>query len=451
MLSASETHIELNQSTEKLKDMPRVALIYPYFRTRSATELLFPPLGAANLASQLHAMGIETKIFDCTFESFEGIQKRLSAYRPDIVGIYSMVTLSHNTFRIAKMVSKSLPESLLVAGGPLPTLYPEQYSRSFDAVFRGEVDLSFPHFCKDLFNLKVSRQQLKELPLESYAGLFLQQNGFQIENPTVHYQEKELESFPLPYRGDFDHATYQEVWTAQNGSKTTSIIMTLGCPFSCDFCSRPIFGSLFRRRNLDLVFDEIEQIRLLGYDSLWIADDNFTLDLAYLKEFCRRMTGRKMGWSCLSRVTRIEEEITRMMKESGCRRVYLGLETGNQDTLKLMKKQASLEEGQNAVYLFHQAGVEVAAFFIVGYPGETVPAIEETFRYALELPFDAISFNVPFPLPGSQLFERVSKVDKNKDWNEENEVTFIYESEFDPHWLQRRIGETLQAFAEKKK
>jgi anaerobic magnesium-protoporphyrin IX monomethyl ester cyclase len=138
------------------------------------------------------------------------------------------------------------------------------------------------------------------------------------------------------------------------------------------------------------------------------------------------------------------------MKAAGCRRVYLGLETGNQETLRLMKKQASLEEGQNAVRLFHKAGIEVAAFFIVGYPGETIPAIEDTFRYALELPLDAISFNVPFPLPGSQLFERVSKLDKSKDWDEENEVTFVYETEFDPDWLQRRIGETMQSFAEKK-
>ena len=430
--------------------MPRVALVYPYFRTKSVNELLFPPLGAAGLASQLHALGIEAKIFDCTFETFEGIQKKLCTYQADIVGIYSMVTLSRNTIRIAEMVRTCLPDSLLVAGGPLPTLYQEQYCAEFDVVFRGEVDLSFPRFCKDYFDLKIPRQRINELPLASYAGLYFKRDGLQIENPTVHYLEKELESFPLPYRDDFDHTAYQDIWTRQTGSKTTSIMLTLGCPFSCDFCSRPIFGSLFRRRRLDLVFDEIEQIRSLGYDSLWIADDNFTLDLSYLKEFCGRMAGQKMEWSCLSRVSRIDQEITGLMKAAGCRRVYLGLETGNPDTLRLMKKQASLEEGRNAVQLFHQAGIEVAAFFIVGYPGETLPAIEDTFRYALDLPLDAISFNVPFPLPGSQLFERVSKLDTNKDWKVENEVTFVYETEFDQGWLQRRIGETMQSFAEKK-
>jgi len=431
--------------------MSRVALIYPYFRTRSQNEILFPPLGSASLASQLQRLGIETKIFDCTFETFEDIQKKIISYQPDLVGIYSMVTLSRNTFRLAEMVRTSLPDSLLVAGGPLPTLYPERYCEAFDVVFRGEADLSFPRFCRDLFNQKYLQPQLNELHLEGYEGLFIKQDGLQIDNPTAHYREKEINSFPLPYRGDFDHAAYQKIWSQMDGSKTTSIITTLGCSFSCDFCSKPVFGSLFRRRNLDAVFEEIEQIRSLGYDSLWIADDNFTLDIGFLREFCQRIAGRNIKWSCLSRVTGIDEEIAKLMKESGCRRVYMGLETGNQDTLKLMKKKATLAEGQNAVRLFHKASVEIAAFFIVGYPGETISSIEDTFQYALELPLDHISFNVPFPLPGSQLFERVSKLDKNKDWNTENEVTFVYESEFDTGWLRQRISETMQAFADKKK
>jgi len=430
--------------------MPRVALVYPYFRTRSATELLFPPLGEASLASQLRKLDVESRIFDCTFESFNEIQKKLGSYQPDIVGIYSMVTLSRNAFRIAEMVRSVLPESLLVAGGPLPTLYPDRYSGPFDIVFRGESDLSFPRFCRDFFDQKVSRKNLMKMPLENYAGLFMERDGLSVQNTTIHYNEKELEDFPLPYRGDFDHSAYQKVWSRLDGSKTTSIITTLGCPFNCDFCSRPVFGNIFRRRNLTSVFEEIEQIRLLGYNNLWIADDNFTLDLKYLKEFCVGMVGRKIGWSCLSRVTGITGEITAMMKQSGCKRVYLGLETGNQGTLKLMNKKATIDEGKNAVQQFHNAGIEVAAFFIVGYPGESIESIEDTFKFALTLPLDDISFNVPFPLPGSKLFERVGKIDINKDWNEENEVTFVYESEFEKNWLQRRISETLQAFSEKK-
>jgi anaerobic magnesium-protoporphyrin IX monomethyl ester cyclase len=225
---------------------------------------------------------------------------------------------------------------------------------------------------------------------------------------------------------------------------------TLGCPFNCDFCSRPVFGNLFRRRDLELVFAEIDQISRLGYERLWIADDTFTLDNAYLLGFCRRIAGRQMSWSCLSRVTGINAEIAREMREAGCRRVYLGLETGDPKTLELMNKKASLEEGVNAVHAFRKAGIEVAAFFIVGYPGETITSIEKTFKLALTLPLDDISFNVPYPLPGSSLFDRVSGLVEG-DWDTENEVTFLYSSEFDPAWLKRRIGQTMQAFAERHK
>ena len=95
---------------------------------------------------------------------------------------------------------------------------------------------------------------------------------------------------------------------------------------------------------------------------------------------------------------------------------------------------------------YREAGIEVAGFFLVGYPGESHASIEETFRFALSLPLDEISFNVPFPLPGSRLFHRVRGVDETLDWNEENEITFVYEAEFDQQWLRRRIAETLDAF-----
>ena len=186
-----------------------------------------------------------------------------------------------------------------------------------------------------------------------------------------------------------------------------------------------------------------------GYDSLWIADDTFTLDETYLAEFCRRVAATGMSWSCLSRANGISADTARLMSAAGCRRVYLGLESGSQATLDLMKKQLTVEEGARAAEVYRRAGIEVAAFFIVGYPGETVSSIEETFRLALALPLDEISFNVPMPLPGSQLFERLGEPDEGKDWTRENEVTFVYPSDVDERWLRQRIEETLTAFAEK--
>lgn len=426
--------------------MPKVALIFPYFRTKSSTEMLFPPLGAASLSAQLSQRHIENRIFDCTFQSFNKVARDLLAYDPDIVGISSMIMLSRDTFRFAELVRERLPEALLVVGGPMPTLYPERYTGLFDLVFRGEADRSFPDFCQDYFAYRVGRNSLYRLELTLYPGVYGRNLDLLVDNPSIHYNAQEIRSFPIPDRSGFDHSAYQKAWMEKNGTRTTSIMITLGCPFDCDFCSRPVFGHLYRKRDLDVVFDEIKQIEQLGYNQLWIADDNFTLNLSLLDKFCQRMIDRGMKWNCLSRSTGIDTEIARLMKEAGCQRVYLGLETGSDATLRLMNKNATLEDGIKAVEHFRQAGIEVAAFFIVGYPDETTDSIEQTFKLALTLPLNEISFNVPFPLPGSALFDRVSGIDPSKDWSQENDVTFVYTSEFDSKWLKRRIRQTMEAF-----
>jgi anaerobic magnesium-protoporphyrin IX monomethyl ester cyclase len=428
--------------------MNRVAIIFPYFRTRSLNEMLFSPLGAASLASQLHHLGVETRVIDCTFITLEQARELLLDFQPGIVGIYSMVTLSRNAFKIADLVRDCLPSSLLVAGGPLPTLYPEQYISRFDAVFRGECDLSFPRFCRDVLNRGITRGELGKMALESYEGLFIRNSVLCANNAILNYPEEIIQSFPIPDRSDFNHKAYQKAWMKKDGSKTASLITTLGCPFDCDFCSKPVFGNSFRRRSMDKVFEEIGEIKALGYDTLWIADDNFTLDHHHLNDFCRRVKGYGLNWSCLSRTDGVTQEVARLMKDAGCTRVYLGLESGCQATLKLMNKHIELDETVNSVTIFHEAGIKVGAFFIVGYPGESISSIEETFNFSLSLPLDQISFNVPFPLPGSKLYDRVNNIDKDMDWVVENETTFIYRSEFDQAWIKKRIDQTMKTFSE---
>jgi anaerobic magnesium-protoporphyrin IX monomethyl ester cyclase len=150
-------------------------------------------------------------------------------------------------------------------------------------------------------------------------------------------------------------------------------------------------------------------------------------------------------WSCLSRVDTISNETASLMKSAGCSKVYLGIESGNDDVLKLMNKKIDLKKVVKGVETFKNNGISCAGFFIVGYPGETVDTIEETFNFALSLGLDEISFNVPYPLPGSKLYEKVSDISED-DWNFENETRFLYKSDFDEKWLKKRIEETKKEF-----
>ena len=118
--------------------MPKVALIFPYFRTKSSTEMLFPPLGAASLSAQLSQRHIETRIFDCTFQTFSQ-----GGERPDCLPsgycrhlVDDLVEPRIPSASLSSCAS-SLPEALLVVGGPMPTLYPERYAGRIRPGFPG--------------------------------------------------------------------------------------------------------------------------------------------------------------------------------------------------------------------------------------------------------------------------------------------------------------------------
>ena len=429
-----------------------VTLVYPYFRYKDPVEKLFPPLGIAYLASQLKERGIPVTVEDCTFETFDEVIDRIAESRPAIIGISIMVTMSRNAFSLLKELQGRLPGTLFVAGGPLPTVNPAMFAQRFDLVFCGEGDVTFPRFCQDYLTSGSSPQYLKTLDPVSYPGLYMSRDGQVRSSPPVHHPSEILDRLPLPDRSGFNHHQYQAAMEKNSGLKQTSIIVTRGCPFSCDFCSKPVWGDRFRKPPLEKVFREIDEIRSYGYTSLWIADDCFTLDSEYLTAFCREMIrqGVPVGWTCLSRVDRLTPGLVDLMKRAGCIRVYLGLESGSNDTLRLMNKRITVEQGIRAVHLFSRAGIGTAGFFMVGYPKETVESIEKTFALVLSLPLDEAWFTVPLPLPGTPLFARVADLRKWEDWEVSNQVKFVFPSEFDERWLERRINETMEAFRKNK-
>ncbi len=392
-----------------------VALVYPFFLEENPVEeeKLFPPLSVAYLAGQMKERGLSISVHDGTFQTPGEIIRDVAGREPAIVSIYLMITMCRNGLDLLDTLRTRLPGALFITGGPLATLYPERFAEVFDVVFCGEGDLTVPRFCDDYCRAGCNPADLSALDLTLYPGMYLQRKDTSrqdtsrqdtsrqdtsrqdtdtpdtdtpdmdmndtgkgvlvISNPPLHRPLKVIEMLPLPDRSVFDHWRYQVFWEHTLGCRMTSIMITRGCPYSCDFCSKPVWGNDYRKPSLERVFAEIRDILSYGYDRLWIADDSFTLDTGYLEEFCRTKIagGFSFTWTCLSRVDRLDEGIVGLMKDAGCVRVHLGLESGNDETLRLMGKRVSVRDGIEAVRLFRQAGIETAGFFIVGYPGET--------------------------------------------------------------------------------
>jgi anaerobic magnesium-protoporphyrin IX monomethyl ester cyclase len=115
------------------------------------------------------------------------------------------------------------------------------------------------------------------------------------------------------------------------------------------------------------------------------------------------------------------------MEKAGCKRVFFGIESGNDQVLELMRKRINVYQARHAVYAAKAAGLEVGAFFIIGYPGENDKSILDTIRFASKLPLDYLSFTLPYPIPGTPLHDRVKNLDDSStvDWEEPKNWSLI--------------------------
>lgn len=386
-----------------------VALVHPYFHpSGDSSPFRFPPLGLGYIAAYLKKHGVSVNLVDCTFLKQEESLRRIRHSKPEIIGIYSMYSMKDRTIEMADLLRDDC--EMLVTGGPLPTTEPEDFLEYFDVVVIGEGEETM----LELVNHKDGNTRLSKV-----RGIAYKDKGkTKLTEPRGLIEN--LDAIPFPDRALFDNQAYKDYYSKKFGYTITSVITSRGCPFICDFCSRPVFGNTFRTRSATNIVDEVEAVIKLGYQRMWFADDCFTLNRRRLLRICDEIIGRKMkvDWECLSRVDTVDRETIVKMKQAGCVRVFFGIESGNNDVLSLMRKQITTSRAREAVKVTKESGIKVGAFFILGYPGETSKTILETVRYASSLPLDYLSYTLPYPIPGTALYDRVKDRLIVSEWNE---------------------------------
>lgn len=398
--------------------MTVVTLVYPYFQPSHDNSIFrFPPLGLGYLASYLKKRGISVDLVDCTFLSQKEAVERVRRSRPKVIGIQSMFSMKSKALELARLLREDC--NLLVAGGPQPTLNPEDFLCDFDIAVLGEGEETLLELVNEVRSGKEASK------IRGIAYKESRRSRIKI-NPSRGFIQ-DLDSIPFPAREMFDNESYKNYYSRNYWYTTTSVMTSRGCPFQCDFCSRPVFGNVFRTRSAANIVDEMETVLALGYDRIWFADDCFTLNRKRLVSICDEITRRhvRIGWECLSRVDTIDKEVAQKMKQAGCVRMFFGIESGNDSILALMKKDATTGQAKEAVHIAKQTGINVGAFFIVGYPGENEETVLNTVRFASSLPLDYLSFTMPYPIPGTSLYERVKDTLASEDWVEPKNLRLV--------------------------
>jgi anaerobic magnesium-protoporphyrin IX monomethyl ester cyclase len=412
--------------------MSKVLLIYPYFKPANDRSVFrFPPLGISYIAASLIGAGHEVQLLDCTFiEKQQALQKALSA-RAEVVGIYCMVTMLEDCLWLARQLRNSA--RLLIVGGPLPTCDPQAFLDDFDVIVRGEGERTVVELLQ-AYSTGGDISSIPGLALRNKNRIDGKDNLETVFTPDRPFIDA-VDNLPFPARHLLPNDNYIQFGKKKYGYSITTIMSTRGCPYDCEFCSNVIYGGTYRERSAQNVVDEVQQALELGYDRISFADDVFTLRKKRVLEICAEIKWRGLHfyWECLARVDSIDDASYQEMYHAGCRRVYFGIESGDDQTLKLMNKKITIEEARHAVLAAHQAGMEVGAFFILFYPGESNESVLKTLQFATSLPLDYLGLTMPYPLPGTALYERVKSQIK-RDWHPGESIfgshVLIYRGDF---------------------
>ena len=388
--------------------MTSVLLIYPFFKpSRDRSVFRFPPLGVSYVAASLQEAGYKVHLMDCTFLNRRDALSTALAASAEVIGIYCMVTMLEECLWFASHLHGHC--QLLVAGGPLPTCDPLPFLEHFDVVVRGEGEQTM----KDLLNAYEHGSNFSTIPGIAYRNKLFSHEKVEEEisfTPDRPF-EKDLDRIQFPARELLPNDRYIQYGKKKYGYSITTVMSTRGCPYRCEFCSNVVFGGSYRERSPENVIDEIEEVLGLGYDRISFGDDVFTLNRRRVLTVCEEIQrrGLQFQWECLGRVDTLDYATAVEMKKAGCNRIYFGIESGNDEILKLMNKKITTEQARFAVESAYRAGLETGAFFILFYPGETDETVLSTLRFATSLPLDYLGLSMPYPLPGTALYDRVKR------------------------------------------
>jgi anaerobic magnesium-protoporphyrin IX monomethyl ester cyclase len=377
----------------------RIAIIAPPYPLE---EIPSPPLGVTYVAAAFEAAGAEVKIFDYIVSSYtkENLQKQLESFRPDAVGATSVTMNFYEAQKILRDVKNYDPGIITMMGGP---------HVSFTAA---DTLSQYPEI--DLIVIGEGEDTIAELtPVLRQKGKWRDISGIAYRhNDKIIITDKrdfisDIDRIPSPLRHLLPISRYRAL------GFPVSIITGRGCPYSCIFClGRKMVGAKVRKRKSNLVLDEIEGIIGYGFERINIADDLFTADKERVREICTGIKERslKFKWSAFARVDTVNQEIFDLMAEAGCDSVSFGVETGNAEMLKRIKKGIKLEQVVSAVGMCQQAGMLAHESFIIGLPGETKDTLEETEKFAKST--KAIyGYHYLAPFPGTTVREKIQEYD----------------------------------------
>lgn len=427
----------------------KVLLINPPTTTDVETAkvigLKAPPLGLAYLAAVLEREGYDVKILDSPVldHSFEDVKREVKKLDPDLVGVTSTTPTIYDAMKTVKTVKEAKDNAFTIMGGAHPTFMPRETlleCPDLDAVAIGEGEITL---------LELVRALGSGSSLGGVRGIAFKRGREVVFTPPRPPIEN-LDSLPFPARHLLPMDKYMVF-----GKRTfiANVMSSRGCPYNCIFCSSSLmFGKKYRARSPSNVADEVEElVNKYKVKHIEFADDNFTFDqrraINIAKEFLKR--GLDVVWACGARVDNISRELLYWLKKAGCYMIYVGVESGVQRVLNILRKGIKIDQVVRAVKMIKEFGIEVTGSFIIGAPGETRKDVKETVKFAKKLDIDFAQFTVMTPYPGTHIYDYAKREGLllTNDWSKYTTIRPVMRTkDLSAEELERLVAEAYRSF-----
>lgn len=385
------------------------------------------PIGILAIGSYLKNLGHNVKICDRALKSYN-VVKEIKAFKADVIGISCISTLGMNdSVYIAKQARKTgIP---IIAGGHQACSSPEMYLHEDRADY--VIDSEGEEIFADLLEMLEGKKRVEDI-----LGVYYLENGemrftgkrpfADISNFKMDWSMLECEKYFRPYYSICKRLSY--MYTSK------------GCPFSCKFCFNHDFHrSCHRNRSMTVVLEEIKYLMdNHGLDGVYFIDELFAAGKKMLHDKCNAIidSGLKFAWGCEIRIGDHDEEDIDLMYKAGCRWVFAGIDSGNEEIRKKINKTIDIEKTAKNIEYCQKKGMTVIGSFILGYPGETPEQLKESCQLSLRLDHGNFihNFNHYEILPLSEFYKEYTKTgeyDPPKDlkgWGKINATEYVNNS-----------------------
>ena len=383
-----------------------ILLAHGYFLSLDAAEQRVmrphPPLGLLYLSSHLKQRGFTVGVFDSTFRTIEDFAAMLDCEQPPIVGIAVNLMTKRNALRMIAIAKAR--DAKVIIGGPDPPHHAASYlGAGADVVVVGEGEQTLEELIVAL--------RSPNADLSVINGIVFKGKDGKAASTPARALLPDLDSQPYPDREAIDLPRYLNAWRERHGTGTVSLITARGCPYTCTWCSRSVFGETHRRRSVANVADEVEAIvERYHPERLWYADDVFaihrTWTISYAQELERRRI--RLPFECISRAERIDDDVAAALASLGCFRVWIGSESGSQRILDAMKRKVSVDQVRDAAARLRRHGIEVGMFIMLGYDGERMEDLQATVDHLKHTAPDVFLTTVSYPIKGTPYYDQVA-------------------------------------------